>query len=128
RRAVHARPAARPARGAVRRTARRRLDAPGHDDGGGLMARILIAEDEPRIASFLVKGLGAAGFTTTAVSDGETAAACARDEDFDLLILDLGLPKLDGHAVLRTIRERGQRLPVVILTARHGVSDKVDGF
>lgn len=92
------------------------------------MVRILIAEDEPRIASFVLNGLAAAGFTASTVADGETAAALARDEDFDLLVLDLGLPRLDGHQVLRTIRERGERMPVVILTARHDVADKVDGF
>jgi len=92
------------------------------------MARILIAEDESRIASFLVKGLTAAGFTPTLVEDGESAAEVARDADFDLLILDLGLPKMDGHAVLAAIRGRGERLPVIILTARHDVADKVGGF
>lgn len=92
------------------------------------MARILIAEDESRIASFVMKGLTAAGFTATVVADGEAAAELARDEDFDLLVLDLGLPKMDGHAVLRAVRERGERLPVVILTARHDVADKVGGF
>ncbi len=90
--------------------------------------RILIAEDEARIASFLTKGLAAAGFTTTTVTDGVSAADIARDADFDLLILDLGLPLLDGHEVLREIRKRGERLPVIILTARAGVADKVDGF
>jgi len=92
------------------------------------MARILIAEDESRIASFVMKGLTAAGFTATVVADGEAAAELARDEDFDLLVLDLGLPKMDGHAVLRAVRGRGERLPVVILTARHDVADKVGGF
>lgn len=92
------------------------------------MPRILIAEDESRIASFVMKGLTAAGFTVTVVTDGETASEVARDEDFDLLVLDLGLPKMDGHAVLRAVRERGERLPVVILTARHDVADKVGGF
>jgi len=92
------------------------------------MARILIAEDESRIASFLTKGLAAAGHTTTVAEDGATAAEIARDADFDLLILDLGLPRMDGHAVLRAIRERGEAMPVIILTARHTVGDKVDGF
>jgi DNA-binding response OmpR family regulator len=90
--------------------------------------RILIAEDETRIASFLEKGLRAHGFVTTVLNEGETAASVARDEDFDLLILDLGLPDIDGHAVLRRIRERGERLPVIILTARQTVPDKVAGL
>jgi DNA-binding response OmpR family regulator len=92
------------------------------------MNRILIAEDEPGIASFLEKGLRAGGFTTTVVQDGRDAAAFALDRDFDLLILDLGLPGLDGHEVLRAVRAAGQRLPVIILTARHGVADTVRGL
>ena len=56
------------------------------------MARILIAEDEPRLAAFLEKGLRAGGFATTVVADGIGASAMANDDDFDLLILDLGLP------------------------------------
>jgi DNA-binding response OmpR family regulator len=92
------------------------------------MNRILIAEDEPGIATFLEKGLGAAGFTTLVVGDGPTAAAVARDENFDLMILDLGLPGLDGQQVLTRIRERGEKLPVLILTARKGVGDTVAGL
>lgn len=92
------------------------------------MTRILIAEDEARIASFIDKGLTSHGFTTTIVSDGLVAASAARDEDFDLLVLDLGLPSLDGSAVLERIRARGERLPVIILTARHSVPDRVRGL
>jgi DNA-binding response OmpR family regulator len=92
------------------------------------LSRILIAEDEPGIASFLEKGLKAAGFTTLAVEDGRTAAAAARDRDFDLMILDLGLPGMDGQDVLEEIRSRGERMPVIILTARSGVADTVAGL
>jgi DNA-binding response OmpR family regulator len=92
------------------------------------MNRILIAEDEPRISAFLEKGLRANGFTTTTVEDGHEAAALARDVDFDLVILDLGLPGIDGHQVLQEVRSRGERLPVLILTARHGVADTVAGL
>jgi len=90
--------------------------------------RVLIAEDEPRLVSFLEKGLRASGFVTTAVRDGDRAAALARDDDFDLLILDVGLPGRDGFAVLSDLRERGQRLPVILLTARDDVRDKVAGL
>jgi two-component system, OmpR family, copper resistance phosphate regulon response regulator CusR len=90
--------------------------------------RILIAEDEARLASFLEKGLRSNGFVTTVASDGPTALALARDEDFDLLILDLGLPGLDGMTILRTLRAQGRRLPVVILSARDDVADKVAGL
>jgi two-component system copper resistance phosphate regulon response regulator CusR len=89
------------------------------------MSRILIAEDEQRIVSFLEKGLGANGYTTVSVGDGSSAIALARDDTFDLMILDLGLPGRDGRAVLREIRRRGERMPVVVLTARDGVDDTV---
>jgi DNA-binding response OmpR family regulator len=89
------------------------------------MTRILIAEDEPRIVSFLEKGLRAAGYSTVAVSTGPDALALARDDSFDLVVLDIGLPGIDGHEVLRRLRARGERLPVVILTARTGVGDTV---
>jgi two-component system copper resistance phosphate regulon response regulator CusR len=92
------------------------------------MSRILIAEDEPRIASFLEKGLRANGFTTTVTEDGREALHLADSEDFDLLILDVGLPGRDGFSVLRELRARGRRLPVVILTARDSVEDTVAGL
>jgi DNA-binding response OmpR family regulator len=92
------------------------------------VTRILIAEDEDRIVSFLEKGLRASGYTTVAVSTGPDAVALARDDSFDLLILDLGLPGTDGHEVLRTLRARGERLPVIILTARDSVEDTVAGL
>jgi DNA-binding response OmpR family regulator len=92
------------------------------------VARILIAEDEGRIAGFLDKGLRANGFATTIVDDGRLAAAVARDSDFDLLILDLGLPRLHGLDVLAELRRRGERLPVIILTARDEIETTVAGF
>ena len=92
------------------------------------MSRILIAEDEPGIVSFLRKGLEAAGHTTLVVEDGINAARVARDRDFDLMILDLGLPAMDGNEVLAEIRARGERMPVIILTARSGVADTVAGL
>ena len=90
--------------------------------------RILVVEDEARIASFLEKGLRANGFVPTCCEDGQTASAIARDEAFDLMILDLGLPGRGGLDVLRDIRQRGERMPVVILTARDGVDDTVAGL
>jgi DNA-binding response OmpR family regulator len=92
------------------------------------MNRILIAEDEPRLAAFLEKGLRANGFVTSVAQDGDTASLMAHDDDFDLLVLDLGLPGKDGTQVLRELRSAGQRMPVVILTARDDVSDKVSGL
>jgi DNA-binding response OmpR family regulator len=90
------------------------------------MARILIVEDEPRIASFLEKGLKAKGFATFVVDTGRMAASVARHRDFDLMILDLGLPDIDGIEALRDIRSQGERLPVIILTARPDAA--VTGF
>jgi DNA-binding response OmpR family regulator len=92
------------------------------------MSRILIAEDEPRLASFLEKGLRAQGYTTTVVSDGTAASTLARDDEFDLLVLDLGLPGKPGADVLRDLRGSGQRMPVLILTARDDVGSTVAGL
>jgi two-component system, OmpR family, response regulator QseB len=92
------------------------------------MQRILIVEDEVRLASFLEKGLRSSGFTTTVVGDGASAGAVVSDEDFDLVILDLGLPGKDGLAVLRDLRRQGTRVPVIVLTARSDPHDRVTGL
>ena len=89
------------------------------------MNRVLIAEDEKRIASFVEKGLRSNGFTPTVVGDGPTALDYAMSGDFDLLILDIGLPLMDGFAVLRRLREAHNAMPVVILTARDTLDDTV---
>ena len=86
------------------------------------MSRILIAEDEPRLSSFLVKGLKAAGYTTTVCEDGVRAADLARTSEFDLMILDIGLPRLDGYGVLDGLRAQGSGMPVIVLTARDSVT------
>jgi DNA-binding response OmpR family regulator len=92
------------------------------------VSRILIAEDEARLASFLEKGLRASGFTTTIVGDGIAAESIANESDFDLLILDLSLPGKDGLDVLRGLRAAGRRLPVIVLTARGDPHDRVEGL
>jgi DNA-binding response OmpR family regulator len=92
------------------------------------MSRILIAEDEYRIAAFVEKGLRANGFVTTIVADGDTALGCALGGDFDLIILDLGLPRRDGFGVLRALRDAQVHTPVIILTASGSVSDTVAGL
>ena len=89
------------------------------------MSRVLIAEDEARIASFLEKGLRSNGFSTAIADTGTLAAVLLQHGDFDLLILDLGLPGKDGHQVLRELRARGDHMPVIILTARDSVQDTV---
>lgn len=91
-------------------------------------ARILIAEDEHGISSFLESGLRANGYTATVVEDGSSALSLARTEQFDLLVLDLGLPTRDGLSVLEELRREGNRMPVVILTARTELTDTVAGL
>jgi DNA-binding response OmpR family regulator len=93
-----------------------------------MSGRILIAEDDARIASFVDKGLRANGFATKVVADGESAEVFARSGEFDLLLLDIGLPRRDGFTVLRRLREARVALPVIILTARGSVGDKVAGL
>lgn len=92
--------------------------------------RILVVEDDPGIASFLVKGLGAEGYTTTVVANGDEARAAvgARDAGIDLVLLDLGLPDADGIEFLGGLRSIDRETPVIILTARSEVSDKVEGL
>ncbi|TDC80384.1 response regulator transcription factor [Actinomadura sp. 7K507] len=92
------------------------------------MNRILIAEDERRITSFLEKGLHKNGFTTQVVADGLSAYEYARTGDFDLMILDLGLPVQDGFTVLRRLRGERVTMPMIILTARDTVADTVAGL
>ncbi len=89
------------------------------------MAHILIVEDEQRIASFVAKGLRAEGHQPTVVGDGPSGLDQALSGRFDLMVLDLGLPGLDGFAVLDQLRSQGSRMPVIILTARDSVTDTV---
>ena len=92
------------------------------------MARILIAEDEPRISAFINKGLSANGFTATVVTDGPSAYDYAMTGGFDLLVLDIGLPGMDGFTVLRKLRAAQNGIPVIVLTARDSVQDTVAGL
>ncbi|MDJ0634725.1 MAG: response regulator [Xenococcaceae cyanobacterium MO_188.B29] len=92
------------------------------------MNRILIAEDEPRIASFLEKGLRAKGYATTTTTNGLKALSLALEDSFDLLLLDLGLPDKDGLTVLEELRGQGATFPIIIMTARHSIQDKLTGF
>lgn len=92
------------------------------------MNRILLAEDEDRIASFIVKGLRANGFRSETVVNGNDAVEFARSGEFDLMILDIGLPGLDGFSVLRRLRAERVEIPIIILTARDAVEDTVAGL
>jgi DNA-binding response OmpR family regulator len=91
---------------------------------------ILIVEDDARIAAFLAKGLKAEGYATLVASDGDEALAAVEvgDGEVDLVLLDLGLPGTDGRTVLRSLRQRSPSLPVLIVTARDAVPDKVWGL
>jgi DNA-binding response OmpR family regulator len=82
------------------------------------VARILIAEDDPLIGSFIEKGLRAAGFSTFLADDGERAQGLSLTDEFDLMILDMGLPGREGFHVLQELRARGKTLPVLVLTGR----------
>jgi DNA-binding response OmpR family regulator len=92
------------------------------------MSQIMIVEDEQRISSFVSKGLRANGFATVVVSTGEQALARLRGDEFDLVILDIGLPGIDGYEVLRELRSWDAAIQVVMLTARDEVDDTVHGL
>ena len=89
------------------------------------MTRILIAEDDDLISSFLDKGLRAQGYSTHVVEDGEQASLMSLSEVFDLLILDMALPKREGFLVLQRLRTEGVPLPVIVLTGRPELRDAV---
>jgi DNA-binding response OmpR family regulator len=92
------------------------------------VARILIVEDDRRLSTFLAKGLRAAGYTPTPCHDGVSAVALARDEHFELMLLDLGLPGRHGLSVLRAVRDRGEQLPIVVLTGHDALDETVDAL
>jgi DNA-binding response OmpR family regulator len=92
------------------------------------VARILIVEDEQRIASFVSKGLRADGHLTTAVADGHEGLDQALSGAFDLVILDIGMPGIDGFEVLDRLRSQGSTVPVIVLTARDSVGDTVSAL
>ncbi len=92
------------------------------------MSRILVAEDEERIALFVSKGLRSAGYTVTVAATGPAALEHARSGSHDLVLLDVGLPGMDGFEVLAQLRAHDRTLPVIMLTARTGVSDTVAGL
>jgi two-component system, OmpR family, response regulator QseB len=92
------------------------------------MHRILIAEDEPRIAAFIEKGLRSNGFIPSIAADAHEALQMAQGDMIDLLILDLGLPGENGLYVLEQLRGQGENFPIIILTARDDIRDKIAGF
>ena len=90
--------------------------------------KILIVEDEPKTGNYLKQGLTEAGFVADLVGDGVDGAHLALTDDYDLVVLDVMLPGLDGWGVLKAIRRAGKEMPVLFLTARDHVDDRVKGL
>ncbi len=90
--------------------------------------RILVVEDEAKTGDYLRQGLAEAGFVTDLARDGADGLHLALSEDYDLLVLDVMLPGLDGWQVLRALRQGGKQMPVLFLTARDQVEDRVRGL
>jgi len=90
--------------------------------------RILVVEDETQIAADVVSALKTAGYVVETVADGNEAWFRGDTEDYDLIVLDLGLPKLDGLAVLKRWRAAGRSMPVLVLTARGAWAERVEGI
>jgi two-component system, OmpR family, copper resistance phosphate regulon response regulator CusR len=90
--------------------------------------RILLIEDEPRIRTFLARGLAADGFSVDETGDGASGLACALETEYDLVILDLLLPGLDGLRVMQSLAEKRPGTPVLILSARTDLKTKLAGF
>lgn len=92
------------------------------------MSHLLLVEDEPRLVASLTGGLTTAGHRVTHAGTGRQALALTSERDFDLMILDIGLPDQEGFTVLRKVRASGSDLPVIILTARTSAEDTVRGL
>jgi len=90
--------------------------------------RLLVVEDEKKVASFIKKGLEEEGYAVDLASDGETGLSMGLDRVHDLIILDLNLPKLDGLSILKQMRERKIATPVLLLTVRASIEDRVLGL
>jgi DNA-binding response OmpR family regulator len=90
--------------------------------------RLLVVEDEKRMADLLRKGLQEEGYAVTVASDGTTAVEMAEGSQFDLILLDLMLPGMDGFQVAQRLRQEGNRVPILMLTARDATTDIVQGL
>ncbi|MBX3651092.1 MAG: response regulator transcription factor [Burkholderiales bacterium] len=90
--------------------------------------RVLLVEDEPRLSAQIRSALETAGFAVDAVADGLEAWHCGRNEPYDVVILDLGLPGMDGLSLLRRWRSEAVAFPVIVLTARAGWTERVEGI
>ena len=96
--------------------------------GQGSRMRVLLIEDDKMIGAAVQQALRDAAYAVDWVTDGETAIQAVENEAYEVALLDLGLPAADGREVLRCFRMRGRRLPVIIVTARDGVDDRIDGL
>jgi two-component system, OmpR family, copper resistance phosphate regulon response regulator CusR len=92
------------------------------------MNQILIVEDEAGVAAFIEKGLRRQGYTTTIAEDGQQALLLAQNSEFDLMLLDLGLPLVDGWTILKELRRQGETLPIIIVTARKDDRERAIAF
>jgi DNA-binding response OmpR family regulator len=92
------------------------------------MTRILIVDDEPHIVSLVSRAVRAEGWEAIGVDDGPEALDAALQGDFDVIVLDVGLPSMDGFDVLRALRAEGVSTPVIMLTARSGTRDTIEGL
>ena len=90
--------------------------------------RVLVVEDQLKIADFVRKGLEEHGFAVEVCQDGNTGYALATDEPFDALVLDIMLPGRDGLSIVRGLREKGNAVPIILLTARSELNERVEGF
>lgn len=90
--------------------------------------RVLVVEDEQRIADFIEKGLTESGYAVDVAADGDDALAWTDIVDYDVIVLDVMLPKRDGIDVCRTLRTRGVSIPILMLTARDAIDDRVRGL
>ena len=90
--------------------------------------RILVIEDEVKIAQFIKRGLKEEGYAVDVASDGEEGHFMLSSNEYDAIILDLMLPKIDGLTLCRTLRKEGNQTPIIMLTAKDTVKDKVKGL
>ena len=99
-----------------------------HRSPGAETARVLIVEDDDAVADAVARGLRVAGYTTSRQFDGDGAVPAIRTGTFDAVVLDVGLPGLDGLEVCRRVRTAGNHIPVLMLTARDAIADRVAGL
>lgn len=93
-----------------------------------ILMRILLIEDEAKVSNFIARGLSAERYSVDTASDGSSGLDCSQSNHYDLIILDLMLPKIGGDEVLKLVRRNNTSVPVLMLTARDGIRDKVEMF